>query len=99
MSSDDTASYPVVLLNSLKLSRVPSHKLKLKVGVPVLLMRNVDEPILCNGTRLRITELGRHIVKATILTGKAIGDNVLIYHASQSYPIAYHLILNACSSH
>ncbi|GFX46663.1 ATP-dependent DNA helicase [Trichonephila clavipes] len=78
MSSDDTTSYPVEFLNSLDLSEVPSHKLELKVGVPVLLMRNLDAPRLCNGTRLRITELGRHIVKTTILTGEAKGDNVLI---------------------
>ncbi|XP_072947724.1 uncharacterized protein [Epargyreus clarus] len=78
MSSDDTTSYPVEFLNSLELSGVPSHKLELKVGVPVLLMRNLDAPRLCNGTRLRVTELGRHIVKATILTGEAKGDNVLI---------------------
>ncbi|GFS73152.1 ATP-dependent DNA helicase [Trichonephila clavipes] len=78
MSSDDTTSYPVEFLNSLDLSGVPPHKLELKVGVPVLLMHNLDAPRLCNGTRLRITELGRHIVKVTILTGEAKGDNVLI---------------------
>ncbi|GFX34309.1 ATP-dependent DNA helicase [Trichonephila clavipes] len=78
MSSDGTTSYPVEFLNSLELSGVPSHKLELKVGVPVLLMRNLDAPRLCNSTPLRITELGRHIVKATILTGEAKGDNVLI---------------------
>ncbi|GFY24705.1 ATP-dependent DNA helicase [Trichonephila clavipes] len=68
-SCDDTTSYPVEFLNSLALSGVPSHKLELKVVVPVLLMRNLDAPKLCNGTRLRINELGRLIVKATILTG------------------------------
>ncbi|XP_047538673.1 uncharacterized protein LOC125072193 [Vanessa atalanta] len=78
MSSDDTTNYPVEFLNSLELSGVPSHKLELKVGEPVLLMRNLDAPRLCNGTRLRVTELGRHIVKATILTGEAKGDNVII---------------------
>ncbi|GFV83711.1 ATP-dependent DNA helicase [Trichonephila clavipes] len=78
MSSDDTMSYPVEFLNSLELSGVLSHKLELKVGVPGLLMRNLDAIRLCNVTRLRITELGRHIVKATILTGEAKGDNVLI---------------------
>ncbi|GFV11834.1 ATP-dependent DNA helicase [Trichonephila clavipes] len=76
--SYDTTSYPVEFLNSLDLSGVPSHKLELKVGVLVLLMRNLDAPRICNGTRLRITELGRHIVNATILTGEAKGDNVLI---------------------
>ncbi|GFY19084.1 ATP-dependent DNA helicase [Trichonephila clavipes] len=52
MSSDDTTNYPVEFLNCLDLSGVPSHKLELKVGVPVLLMRNLDVPRLCNGTRL-----------------------------------------------
>ncbi|GFX56443.1 ATP-dependent DNA helicase [Trichonephila clavipes] len=76
--SDDPMSYPVEFRKPLDLSGVPSRKLELKVGVPVLLMRNLDAPRLCNGTRLRITELGRHIVKVTILTGEAKGDNVLI---------------------
>lgn len=57
---------------------VPPHKLELKVGVPVLLMRNLDAPRLCNGTRLQISELGRNIVRATILTGAAKGESVLI---------------------
>ncbi|GBP54885.1 hypothetical protein EVAR_11638_1 [Eumeta japonica] len=55
------------ILNFLNLSRVRFHKLELKVGVPVILMHNLDEPRLCNGTRLCITELRRHIVQATIL--------------------------------
>lgn len=70
--------YPVEFLNSIELSGVPSHKLELKVGVPVILMRNLDAPRLCNGTRLRITELKRHIVQATIITGGAKGETVLI---------------------
>ncbi|XP_054266833.1 uncharacterized protein LOC128989005 [Macrosteles quadrilineatus] len=78
MSSDDSPTYPVEFLNSLELTGVPSHKLELKVGVPVLLMRNLDAPRLCNGTRLRVTELGRNIVHATILTGTAKGESVLI---------------------
>lgn len=60
------------------LSGVPSHKLELKVGVPVLLMRNLDASRLCNGTRLRITDLRRHIVQATIITGGAKRETVLI---------------------
>ncbi|XP_036320433.1 ATP-dependent DNA helicase pif1-like [Rhagoletis pomonella] len=78
MSSDDSTSYPVEFLNTLELTGVPSHKLELKIGVPVLLMRNLDAPRLCNGTRLCVTETGRNVIKATILTGAAKGDSVLI---------------------
>ncbi|XP_037871618.1 uncharacterized protein LOC119629558 [Bombyx mori] len=78
MDTEQVTSYPVEFLNSLELSGVPSHKLRLKVGVPVLLMRNLDAPRLCNGTRLQGTHLGRNIVKAIIMTGMAKGENVLI---------------------
>lgn len=76
--TEQVTSYPIEFFNSLELSGVPSHKLILKVGVPVLLMRNLDAPKLCNGTRLQITHLGHNIVKATIMAGMAKGQNVLI---------------------
>lgn len=78
MDTEQVTSYPIEFLNSLELSGVPSHKLRLKIGVPVLLMRNLDAPKLCNGTRLQITHLGRNIIKAIIMTGMAKGENVLI---------------------
>lgn len=66
-------------LNDIKCSGIPNHRLKLKVGVPVMLMRNIDQTAgLCNGTRLRINELGKNVIGVTILTGKNIGDKVLV---------------------
>ncbi|CAG4996598.1 unnamed protein product [Parnassius apollo] len=44
MDTEQSTSYPVEFLNSLELSGVPSHKLQLKLGVPVMLMRNLDAP-------------------------------------------------------
>lgn len=78
MDSEQVTSYPTEFLNSLELSGVPSHKLRLKVGVPVLLMRNLEAPRLCNGTRLQITQLGRNIIGAIIMTGIAKDEEVLI---------------------
>ncbi|XP_055922687.1 uncharacterized protein LOC129953463, partial [Eupeodes corollae] len=69
MDTELSTSYPVEFLNSLEPSGVPSHKLQLKLNVPVILMRNLDAPRLCNGTKLRITKLGQNILGATILTG------------------------------
>ena len=45
--------YGPELLNSINCSGLPPHKLILKVGVPVMLLRNIDQSSgLCNGTRL-----------------------------------------------
>jgi len=43
-------------LNTINTLGLPNHKLRLKVGVPVMLLRNIDQRSgLCNGTRLIIT--------------------------------------------
>lgn len=78
MDTKLSTPYPVEFLNSLELSGVPSQKLQLKLNVPVMLMRNLDAPRVCNGTRLRITKLGQNILGATILTGVGKGESVII---------------------
>lgn len=66
-------------LNDIKCSGLPNHRLPLKIGVPVILLRNIDQNGgLCNGTRLIVNELGRNIIGATVLTGTRIGDKVYI---------------------
>ncbi|XP_071718447.1 uncharacterized protein [Rutidosis leptorrhynchoides] len=53
---------------------LPKHRLVLKVGVPVMLLRNVDQSSgLCNGTRLQITKLTEKMIEAKILTGTHVG--------------------------
>ena len=71
MDPNENTTYPTEFLNSLNLSGMPSHILKLKTVVPVLLMRNLDAPKLCNGTRLQIAHLGQNIITAIITSGKA----------------------------
>ncbi|XP_031095061.1 uncharacterized protein LOC115999345 [Ipomoea triloba] len=66
-------------LNSLRCSGVPNHSLTLKVGSPIMLLRNIDHSLgLCNGTRLIVTKLGNHVIEAQILCGNNAGTNVLI---------------------
>ncbi|XP_019158019.1 PREDICTED: uncharacterized protein LOC109154746 [Ipomoea nil] len=66
-------------LNSLRCSGVPNHSLTLKVGSPIMLLRNIDHSLgLCNGTRLIITQLGNHVIEAQILCGNNAGTRVLI---------------------
>jgi ATP-dependent DNA helicase PIF1 len=65
--------------DTLRCSGVPNHVLRLKVGSPIMLLRNLDRSMgLCNGSRLIITKLGKHVVEAKIITGDKIGEKVLI---------------------
>ena len=70
---DESVQYPIEFLNSLEASGMPSHNLLLKVGTPIMLLRNLDAPRLCNGTRLCVKSLIPHVIEATILTGCAGG--------------------------
>ena len=50
--------YSSVVLNGFKASRISNHKLTLKIGVPVMLLRNIDQAkVLCNGTDYRLLDL------------------------------------------
>ena len=63
----------------MKASGIPNHEIALKVGTPIMLLRNIDHANgLCNGTRLVITKLAKHILEARIMTGHHAGDKVLI---------------------
>ncbi|XP_020271697.1 uncharacterized protein LOC109846871 [Asparagus officinalis] len=66
-------------LNSIRCSGVPNHKLKFKVGVLVMLLKNVDQSSgLCNETRLIITQLGNHVIEAKVKSGNNIRMKVFI---------------------
>ncbi|XP_026482097.1 uncharacterized protein LOC113389256 [Ctenocephalides felis] len=56
-NQDDILNYPTEFLNSLELPRLPPHNLQLKVGSVVIMLRNLNQPILCNGTRLVVKTL------------------------------------------
>ncbi|XP_042055739.1 uncharacterized protein LOC121800221 [Salvia splendens] len=71
--------HSVEFLNNLKCSGTPNHELLLKVGTPVMLLRNIDHANgLCNGTRLIITRLGDHVLEAKVLSANNQGHKVLI---------------------
>ncbi|KAG5063501.1 hypothetical protein JHK85_004684 [Glycine max] len=73
------SSLTIEFLNSLTTSSLPNHSIKLKIGSPIMLLRNLDQTQgLCNGTRLIITRLAKHVIAAEIIFGKNIGHNVNI---------------------
>ncbi|XP_026450717.1 ATP-dependent DNA helicase PIF1-like [Papaver somniferum] len=66
-------------LNNLSPPGSPPFKLDLKVGCPIMLLRNLaPKEGLCNGTILVVTRCGRHVIKAKIITGEKAGEVVFI---------------------
>nr|GEY99046.1 hypothetical protein [Tanacetum cinerariifolium]GEZ17871.1 hypothetical protein [Tanacetum cinerariifolium] len=66
-------------INRLKFSGETNHMLALKVGVPVMLLRNIDQPNgFCNGTRLQVLKLTRTSISAQIINETHFGKKVII---------------------
>ncbi|XP_012828000.1 PREDICTED: ATP-dependent DNA helicase PIF1-like [Erythranthe guttata] len=71
--------YSPEFLNTISYSGIPPHKLTLERGIPVMLIRNTDQARgLCNGTRLQVVNMGKHVFNCRFLSGKYIGDLVFI---------------------
>ncbi|XP_069168063.1 uncharacterized protein [Procambarus clarkii] len=66
--ADETVNYPTEFFNSLDLPGIPSHVRLLEIGVPIIMLRNIIQPKLCDATRLVVKKLISDAVEATIFT-------------------------------
>ena len=78
VSTEDAVHYPQEFLNSFNPASIPRHNLQLKVGVPIMLLRNLNSPKLSKATRLQVKVMKNNVSEAIILTGPAAGEIVLI---------------------
>jgi hypothetical protein len=70
LQNDQEPAYPEEFLNSLEIPGMPPHVLKLCVGAPVVLLRNLDpDRGLCNGTRLKIQQIHPRLLTVLIMNG------------------------------
>jgi ATP-dependent DNA helicase PIF1 len=66
-------------LNNMKPPGMPPHELKLKIGQPIMCLRNINpKEGLCNGTRLIVRSLMRSVIEAEIAYGDYKGKFVFI---------------------
>ncbi|RZF36686.1 hypothetical protein LSTR_LSTR014384 [Laodelphax striatellus] len=75
---NEATNYPTEFLNSLDVPGLPPTHLQLKVGSVVIMLRNLNQPKLCNGTRLVVTKLMTNVIEGMISKGKFKGEEVLI---------------------
>ncbi|GKE13187.1 DNA helicase, partial [Tanacetum coccineum] len=66
-------------LNTLWFSGFPPHELELKVGIPIMLLRNVNlQGGTCNGTRMIVNKLWSKLIESQVITGNIVGEKVYI---------------------
>jgi ATP-dependent DNA helicase PIF1 len=71
--------HPTEYLNTIDVSNLPPHDLNLKVGAPVILLRNLDLSAgMCDGTRMCVVRFGDRVIECQILTGKHANEIVFI---------------------
>ena len=74
----DNINYTIEFLNSLKPPGIPPHHLNFKTGTCIILLRNIEVPRLCNGTRLVVEQMYDNVIEATMITGKVKHIDVII---------------------
>jgi ATP-dependent DNA helicase PIF1 len=75
----EVANFPTEFLNTLQISGIPPHKLVLKVGAIIILIKNIDSRLgLYNGTRLIIRSLTPNLIMVDIAAGRNKGQSVFL---------------------
>jgi len=80
VDSENEVGVPPEYLNTLMPSGLPPHKLVIKRGIPIMLLRNLNPNSgLCNGTRLIATNVHQgRVLEAQIIGGQYDGTVVFI---------------------
>ena len=74
-----SGNFPPEFLNRQLPKGFPPHELRLQVGVPVMLLRNIaPQEGLVNGTRLIVTRLQPHLLEGEILGGDFDGQRRIL---------------------
>jgi ATP-dependent DNA helicase PIF1 len=68
---------PVEIRHDINRSSLPLHHLQLKKGSVVMCLRNMSRKV-CNGTKLIVEKLNKHIIDCKIMTGPGKNESISI---------------------
>jgi len=97
LREDDAVNYPAEFLDTVTAPGLPAHEVTLKVGAPIMLLRNIN-PNLCNGTGLRVCNLKLYLIECEIQTGCGAGKQYL-FRKPLSFQATIHFSSSDYSSH
>ena len=77
---DDSAThYPEEFLNTINMSGMPAHLLQMKIGCPMMLLRNLSpRDGMCNGTRFVLTGVRPHVLEGVVISGDFLGTKIMV---------------------
>jgi ATP-dependent DNA helicase PIF1 len=79
MKKDNRPDIFIEFLRAQNPLRLLSARLKLKIGIPVICLRNLfSRERLCNGTRMIITKLREYSIEVKIIGGQFHGEDRVI---------------------
>jgi hypothetical protein len=78
-TEEESPDYTPEFLNTIELSGLPPHLLKIKKGSMVILLRNMDAKNgHCNGTKYVVQNIRPHVLELRSINGTNIGDFLLL---------------------
>ena len=78
-TDDFNQEFQSEFLNTINLPGMPSHKLSLKKGMPIMLLRNLDAKNgHCNGVKYVVMNTMDHVIEAMAITGSNPGAKMII---------------------
>ncbi|GBN43664.1 hypothetical protein AVEN_262641-1 [Araneus ventricosus] len=89
VEAEEAIRYSVKFLHTLNPPRMPPRLLYLKIGAPIMLLRNLNQPKLCDSTRFYMKTLYKYVIEATIFTGVGQGESAFIPRIPSYYPFQF----------
>ena len=78
-TDDFNQEFQSEFLNTINLPGMPPHKLTLKTGMPVMLLRNLDQKNgHCNGVKYVILNMADHVIEVMAISGSNPGSKLFV---------------------